>query len=102
MRKWTAAIRAKPGSFAFKADATVGKAVHEPLRRQLRPVGAAQQALDLAPLTHGEASVSALDQRRAAEQQALVGAGEAEIAVAGFAQTPNLMDHEIRLLTQDR
>jgi hypothetical protein len=56
---------------------------------------------DIAPLTHGEASVSALDQRRAAEQQALVGAGEAEIAVAGFVQTPNLMDHVIRLLTQD-
>jgi hypothetical protein len=75
------------------------------LQRQLCPIGAAQEALDLvaeatvvspamaAPFAHREASVSALDQRRAAKQQALLGAGEAEIVVAGFAQTPDLMDH---------
>jgi len=31
----------------------------------------------------------------------LLSAGEAEIVVAGFAQTPDLMDHLIRLLIRD-
>jgi hypothetical protein len=54
----------------------------------------AEQSLNGVALTHDEATVAPLDQWRAAEQQALVGAGEAEI-VGGtcFTETPDSMNH---------
>jgi hypothetical protein len=66
---------------------------HEPVGRDLRSISAAEQTFDLAPLAHHKASVAPLDQRRAAEHQAVFGAGEAEIVVAVFTETPEPMNH---------
>ncbi|HTC03288.1 MAG TPA: hypothetical protein VK749_07790 [Xanthobacteraceae bacterium] len=49
---------------------------------------------ELAALAHDEAAVPALDQRRAAEQEAPVGAGEAEIVVVTcFTEMPDPVNH---------
>jgi hypothetical protein len=49
---------------------------------------------DVASPAHDEAAVAPLDQRRAAEQQALVGAGEAEIVgVTCLTETPDPVNH---------
>jgi hypothetical protein len=59
------------------------KSRHEPIDVQLLPIGAAEQMFELTPLSHHEACVASLDQQRAAQHQALLGAGEAEIVIAG-------------------
>jgi hypothetical protein len=60
------------------------------------PIGVAQEPFDLASLAHDKASVAPFDQRGAAEQQAIRGAGEAEIVlVAVFAETPDPKNHFI-------
>src|SRR4029077_18807971 len=49
--------------------------------------------------THDKPPVVPLDQRRAAEQQALLGAGEAEIVVTtGFTETPDFVHHFVPLI----
>jgi hypothetical protein len=49
---------------------------------------------EVTSLSHYEACVTPLDQRRASKHQALLGAGEAEIVVTGvFTKTPYLRNH---------
>ena len=67
------------------------QAGHEPVDRRLTVVGAFQQPLDLTASADNKPPVAAFDQRRAAEQHAIVGAGEPEILRPGLAQTPHLM-----------
>src|SRR5579862_2512942 len=71
-----------------------GQPRHDPAGGVVCSVSVAKQLLDRVALAHDEAAVAPLDQRRAAEQQALVGAGEAEI-VGGtcFTETPDSMNH---------
>jgi hypothetical protein len=55
------------------------QAGHEPVDRRLAVIGAFQQPLDFAASADNEALAAAFNQKRAAEQQTLVGAGEPEI-----------------------
>jgi hypothetical protein len=64
---------------------------HQPIDRQVCSLGSAQQALDLSTLARRELSLLSFDQRRAAKDQPLLGAGQAEIALMVFVQTPDLM-----------
>src|SRR5580700_6081299 len=71
-----------------------GQPRHDPAGGVVCSVSVAEQSLDLVALAHDEAAVAPLDQRRASEQQALVGAGEAEIVVVTyFTETPDPMNH---------
>jgi hypothetical protein len=53
--------------------------MHQPLHRRFSVIGALQKPLDFALLAHEEALAAPLDQRRAAEEKAVIGAGKAEI-----------------------
>jgi hypothetical protein len=71
-----------------------GKPRHQSIYVQLRAVGVAEQMLQFARLPHDKAPVAPFDQRRAAEHQAVFGAGEAEIVIATcFTETPDWMNH---------
>src|SRR4029077_5084554 len=75
------------------------KSRHKPIYVQLRPIGAAEQMFELTSLPRRKAFVAPLDQRRAAEQQALLGAGKAEIVVTtGFTETPDFVHHFVPLI----
>jgi hypothetical protein len=63
----------------------------EPIHRQVCSIGAAQKAFDLGPLANSESGSLPLDQRRAPQEQAVLGAGKAQIALIVFAQTPDSM-----------
>jgi hypothetical protein len=67
------------------------QAGHEPVDRRLAVIGAFQQPLDFVASADNEAPVAAFDQGRAAEPQAIVGAGKPEILRHGLAQTPHLL-----------
>jgi hypothetical protein len=67
------------------------QAGHQPVDRRLAVIGAFQQPLDFAASADNEVAVAAFDQGRAAEQQAIVGAGEPEILRHCVAQTPHLV-----------
>src|ERR1700722_10235814 len=69
------------------------KGRHEPICGHISPIGAAEQALDLALLADHETLVTPLDQRCAGQEQALIGAGEAEIVLTGLAQPPYHRNH---------
>src|SRR5580704_6738937 len=70
------------------------QSMRQPIGDKISSMGMAQQPFDLASLAHDEAAVAPLDQRRTAEQEAMVGAGEAEIVVVTcFTETPDPMNH---------
>ena len=70
------------------------KSRHEPIYVQRRPIGAPEQRCEFVSFAHDKAAVATLDQWRAAKQQALLGAGEAEILVtAVFTKTPDFENH---------
>jgi hypothetical protein len=74
-----------------------GKPGHEPVGTNFSAIGAAEQPLDVVLVADDELSVALFDQRRAADEQIVVGEGEAEIFIAGFAETSRvthrLVDH---------
>jgi len=67
------------------------QAGHEPVDRRLAVVSAFQKPLDFATSADNEAPVAAFDEGRAAEQQAIVRAGEPEILRHSLTQTLHLM-----------
>jgi hypothetical protein len=68
--------------------------MHQPIGDKIFSIGMAQQPFNLASLARDEAAVAPLDQRRAAEQEAMVGASEAEIVVVTcLNETPDPMNH---------
>jgi hypothetical protein len=63
----------------------------EPIHREVYSIGAVQEAFDLRPPPYRESNSPPLDQRRASQKQAVLGAGNAQIAFIVFAQMPDLM-----------
>jgi hypothetical protein len=53
-----------------------------------------EQTRDFGPFAHDKTAVAPLDQRRAAKQQAIVGASEPKIVGRVLAQTPNWINHD--------
>jgi hypothetical protein len=51
-------------------------------------MGSLEKTFDLISPPNYKSSISPLDQQRASEQQAVVGAGQAEIVGPGLAQAP--------------
>jgi hypothetical protein len=82
--KWTAAIRAKHWSFAFKADATVASPGMS-WSTALDTIGLAEEALDHAPIAHHEIIVAPLNEGRTAENQPFGRDDGAQIVLATFA-----------------
>lgn len=58
---------------------------HQPIDSHVRSIGPAQKVLDLTMLTHSESCALPLDQRRSSEEQTVLGAGKAQIALTVFA-----------------
>ena len=57
---------------------------HQPLDRRLSLIGALEKPLDFVLFAHDETLAAPLDQRRAAEEKAVFGAGKAEIVDGAF------------------
>jgi len=68
-----------------------GEARHEAIYRWLAVISALQQPLDFSALAHHKASAASLDQRRVAQQQAIVGASEPKILGPSLAKAPDLI-----------
>jgi hypothetical protein len=66
---------------------------HKRTRVDLRAVGTAEQPSDFVRIAHDKAVASSLNERRVAENQAFLIAGEAEIVRARFAQMPDRVKH---------
>ena len=56
-------------------------------------ISAAEQSFDVALLAHNKALAAPLDERRAAEQESIGRAGQTEVLVICFAETPELYRH---------
>lgn len=61
---------------------------HQPFDRRFSWIGAFKKPLDFAHFAHDEALAAPFDQRRAAEEEAVFGAGEADIVDGSFVQPP--------------
>ncbi len=67
-----------------------GQAVDEAIYLGFNLIAALQKPLNFMTFAHNKAFVMSLNQRRVAEQQAVVGAGEAQIAGASLAEAPDV------------
>jgi hypothetical protein len=67
-----------------------GQPGHQSIGADFSAMGAGEQSLDVLLLAGDELSIAPFDQRRSPEEQAVVAAGEAEIVVVGFAETPHV------------
>jgi len=74
---------------AFRAEATVAR--HEAVHRWLAVVSALQEPFDFISFANDKAFVAPLNQRRLSEQQAIIGAGKAEIVRPRVAEAPKVI-----------
>jgi len=70
-----------------------GKPAHDPFGSNVGPVSAAQEATNFVLLAHDKAPAAPFDKRRAPQDQTVTIAGEAQIARAGLAQSPDMVKH---------
>lgn len=62
--------------------------MHQPLDRRFSLIGALEKPLDFAVFAHDETLAASLDQRRAAEEEAVFGAGKAEVVDGALVHPP--------------
>jgi len=70
-----------------------GQSRHEPIDRRFHPMRPAQQSLNLVPFANHKGGATSLKQRGVTRDQTITGDCWAEIVLAGFGQTPNVMYH---------